>query len=68
MCYRAAIGPLEDEDIFVWFNSTDKSSDRTIELLTGDHLGTKAVFATKVGDLPVSKLQAVVDLLRSQSE
>lgn len=67
MCYRAAIGPLEEDDLFVWFNSTDQSSDRVIELLTGDHLGTKAVFASNQGDLPVSKLQAVVDLLRNSS-
>jgi hypothetical protein len=68
LCYECMVGPLEDSDIFVYFNGKDSSVDRLSSLLAGRAVGDKAVFVSRNANLKISDLQSVVEILKNHKK
>ena len=65
-CYNMQIGPLEDSDIYAWYDSKNNSVDRIAKILTGKNVGGKILLTTR-GDLHKKDVETVLKILKGNN-
>lgn len=62
-CYNMQVGPLEDTDIYAWYDSKNLSMDRVAKILIGKNVGGKILLTTR-SDLHKKDVETVLKILK----